>query len=311
MVVKGIDVSHWQGDIDLNKVKAAGIDFVIIAAGHGRTVAQKDGYFEQNYKCARAAGLKIGAYWYSYAVSVTDARTEAHACMQAIKGKSFEFPIWYDVEEQWQFNRGAAFCSSIVKAFCDEMRAGGYYPGLYISRSPLQAYISSEIRNTLPLWVAEYNSRLNYNGLVGMWQYSETGRVNGISGNVDMDVNYVDYPAIIAKCGLNGLKAAADTSRTAAKKSNDVIAAEIIAGKWGNGDERKKRLAAAGYDYDAVQKLVNAKLAADKQTVYVVKAGDTLSSIAAKYKTTVSKLASLNGITNVNLIYVGQRIKLP
>ena len=96
-MIKGIDVSSWQGVVDYRKVKASGINFVIIRAGFGREVSQKDNCFEQNYKNAKAAGLDIGAYWYSYADSAEDAVREAKACREVIKGKKFEYPIFFDL----------------------------------------------------------------------------------------------------------------------------------------------------------------------------------------------------------------------
>ena len=101
---KGIDVSQHQGNIDFGKVKAAGYDFVIIRAGYGKYASQKDPYFEQNYAGAKAAGLNVGAYWYSYADSTANAKLEAEACLQVIKGKTFEYPIYFDLEERSQFN---------------------------------------------------------------------------------------------------------------------------------------------------------------------------------------------------------------
>lgn len=204
MTMKGIDVSKWQGDIDFNKVKASGIDFVIIRAGYGRVISQKDPYFEQNYSRAKAAGLNVGAYWYSYADSVKDAETEANVCLEVLKGKQFEMPIYFDLEEQKQFAKGKQFCSELVKAFCNKLEAAGYFAGLYISRSPLQTHITSEVANRYALWIAEYASRVNYAGQYGMWQNSSTGRVSGINGNVDTDFCYVDYPKIIKEAGLNG-----------------------------------------------------------------------------------------------------------
>lgn len=101
------------------------------------------------------------------------------------------------------------------------------------------------------LWVAEYGSRCNYGGSYGIWQYSSTGRVSGISGNVDMDYAYIDYPSIMKSGGFNGY------TKSSQKKSVDTLAREVIAGKWGNGEDRKKRLTTAGYDYNAVQRRVN------------------------------------------------------
>ena len=98
-MIKGIDVSSWQGNIDFGKVKASGIDFVIIRAGYGREVSQIDKCFVQNYNAAKVAGLDVGAYWYSYADSAEDAVKEAKACMEVIKGKKFEYPIYFDLEK--------------------------------------------------------------------------------------------------------------------------------------------------------------------------------------------------------------------
>lgn len=202
--IKGIDVSQWQGNIDFAKVKAAGVKFVIIRAGFGKYTSQKDPYFEQNYKNAKAAGLDVGVYWYSYATSAADAVAEAKACMTVISGKKFEYPIFFDLEERSQFNKGRAFCDGLVKAFCGELEKCGYFAGLYISRSPLQSYMSSDVAKRYTLWVAEYASKLNYSGIYAMWQYTSSGKVNGISGNVDFDYCYVDYPTMIKNGGYNG-----------------------------------------------------------------------------------------------------------
>ncbi len=203
---KGIDVSQYQQNIDFKKVKASGVDFVIIRAGYGKYAHQKDPYFESHYKAAKAAGLKVGAYWYSYAATVVEAKAEAQTCINAIKGKTFEYPIYFDLEERSQFAKGRAFCNSLVKTFCNALEHAGYWAGLYISRSPLQQYISASVAKRYALWVAEYGSRCNYGRTYGMWQYTSSGKVSGISGNVDMDICYVDYPAKIKAAGLNGFK---------------------------------------------------------------------------------------------------------
>lgn len=204
MTMKGIDVSKWQGNIDFKKVKASGIDFVIIRAGYGREISQKDEFFEKNYAGAKAAGLNVGAYWYSYADSVEDAVREANVCLEVLKGKQFEMPIYFDLEEKKQFDNGKQFCSDLVKAFCNKLEAAGYFTGLYISRWYLQNYITEEVANRYTMWIAEYGPKLNYSGQYGIWQNSSTGNVSGISGNVDTDICYVDYPSIIKDRGLNG-----------------------------------------------------------------------------------------------------------
>lgn len=247
-MIKGIDVSKWQGNINFQKVKYSGISFVIIRAGYGKLPSQKDKCFEENYCKAKAAGFDVGTYWYSYAMSVDEAREEAKACLSVIKGKQFEYPVYFDLEEQKQFAKGREFCDSIVNAFCGELEKNGYFAGLYISRSPLERFISESTAKKYALWVAEYNSRCRYNGDYGMWQYSSKGKVNGISGNCDMNYCYKNYPSVIKNGGFNGY---------GKKKSVDEIAKEVIDGKWGNGEERKKKLSAEGYDWKAVQKKVN------------------------------------------------------
>ncbi len=258
MTVKGIDVSEFQGSIDFEKAKKQ-IDFVIVRAGYGRLASQKDKFFEENYKNAKAAGLKVGAYWFSYADSPEDARREAKACMEVIKGKKFEYPVYFDIERKEQFDKGRQFCSDLVTAFCTELEKAGYFTGFYISRSPLQSFITPEVAKRYALWVAEYGDKLNYNGQYGMWQYTSGGEVDGISGRVDMDYCYVDYP-------------------------------ERIAGMADKEQPSKPQ---------------------PSETVYTVKAGDTLSIIASKYGTTYQKLAEYNGIKNPNLIYAGQKIRIP
>ena len=215
MKTKGIDVSYYQGEIDFKKVKAAGIDFVLIRAGYGNTLAypkQIDPRFEEYYKKAKAAGLNVGAYWYSYADSVEAAKQEAKSCLAAIKGKTFEMPIYFDLEEQEQFVKGREFCDSLVNTFCAALEQAGYYAGLYISRIPLQNYISSGVAKRYALWIAEYSNKCNYSGSYGIWQYRSTGKINGISGNVDCDYCYVDYPSIIIKGGFNGFKKASSSA---------------------------------------------------------------------------------------------------
>lgn len=243
-MTQGIDVSRYQGVIDFNKVKAAGIKFVIIQAGYGRYISQKDPYFEQNYKNAKAAGLNVGAYWYSYADSVDDAKKEAAVCLEAIKGKTFEYPIYFDLEERKQFNKGAAFCSSLVTAFCTTLEKAGYFAGLYISRSPLQSYITSDVAKRFAVWVAEYGGKLNYSGQYGIWQNSDRFRVNGISGNVDHDYSYVDYPSIIKKKGLNGF-GKSETEKPETEKPTETVYYTVKKGDTLTGIAKKYKTTVA------------------------------------------------------------------
>ncbi|MBR0484451.1 MAG: glycoside hydrolase family 25 protein [Oscillospiraceae bacterium] len=204
MTLKGIDVSVHNGSINWNQVKNNGIQFAILRAGYGREASQKDQRFEEYYRNAKAVGMPVGSYWYSYAVSPDEAKIEAQVCISILQGKQFEYPIYFDLEEQNAFNTGKANCSAMVCAFCGELEKAGYFAGLYMSRSPFNSYMEDDIKTRYALWLAEYGNRLNYSGSVGMWQKSSTGRVSGISGNVDMNECYIDYAGKIKSAGLNG-----------------------------------------------------------------------------------------------------------
>ena len=218
-MIKGIDVSEWQGFVDWSKVKATDNKFAILRAGYGREISQKDKQFENNYKGCKAAGLPCGTYWYNYATSEDEARKEAAVCLEVLKGKQFEYPIYYDVEEQKTLQLGRDKVSAIIKAFCTELEKAGYFAGLYMSASPLNAYVSEDIKRRYVIWVAHYGvSKPSYTGAYGMWQKSSTGFVSGIAGNVDLDECYEDYPTIIKAAGLNGYKKPVATPAQPEKK---------------------------------------------------------------------------------------------
>ena len=198
----GIDVSAHQGKIDWSKVKA---DFAILRAGYGKVISQKDEYFEANYAGAKAAGIPVGAYWYSYAMTPDDAEKEADVFIQVLKGKQFEYPVYFDIEEEKQLALGRTKVSAIIRAFLEKVEKAGYWVGLYMSASPLTNLVEDSIRVRYAVWVAHVGvSKPSYSGQYGMWQYSWNGKISGISGDVDLDYAYVDYPAQIKAKGLNG-----------------------------------------------------------------------------------------------------------
>lgn len=258
--LKGVDLSVHNGTVDFATL-SKNVDYAIIRAGYGKLASQKDKKFEEYYAGCKKYGIPVGCYWYSYATSVSEVKQEAQVFLNVIKGKQFEYPVYFDFEEKSAFNTGKSNCSAMVRAFCDTVEQSGYYVGIYMSRSPFNSYMESDIKDKYTLWLAEYNSRLNYNGHADMWQYTSTGRIGGVNGNVDMNWCYTDFPSKIKAAGLNGFpKGSTPTPQPTPTKSVEEIAKEVLAGQWGNGDERKKRLAEAGYDYAAVQKAVNALL---------------------------------------------------
>ena len=206
--LKGIDVSKYQLVIDWAKVKASGVQFALLRAGYGREIKQIDPYFEINYKGCKAAGIPVGAYWYSYATDVDGAHKEAQTFLQAIKGKSFEYPVWFDQEYETRIKAlTKQQRTDIVKAFCSDMEANGYYTGLYCSLDWVKNWVDASQLKAYDLWVAAYDgndpatSPLPY----GIWQHSSKGTVPGISVNVDLDIAYKNYTSIIKNAGLNKL----------------------------------------------------------------------------------------------------------
>ena len=200
----GIDVSEHQATIDFQKVKKSGINFVIMRAGigHGR----KDKYFEENYKKAKAAGLNVGAYWYSKAMSVADSTAEAKYVLNALKGKQFEYPIYYDIEEKSLFAKGKELTSNIAKNFCLILKSHGYFCGIYASLSYYNNYFNEEVKRRFTIWVAQYNTHCDYKGDYKIWQKSSHGNVSGINGRVDLDECYYDFPSLIKEKKMNGFK---------------------------------------------------------------------------------------------------------
>ena len=201
---RGIDISYCQGSPDFAKVRGA-VDFVIMQIGYGRYAGQIDKTFARNYSECKKHGIPCGGYWFSYATTADEARAEAKCCIAAIKGKQFEYPIYFDVEGKSLV--GKTGVSAMCKAFCEELEKAGYFAGIYMSRSPAQTMLTAEVAKRYALWLAEYGGRLNWSGEVGIWQYTDGGAVAGIGSAVDCNYCYVDYPAKIKSAGLNGFTA--------------------------------------------------------------------------------------------------------
>lgn len=308
----GIDVSSNQGVIDWDAVKASGVEFAIIRAGLGRTASQKDSQFERNYREARRVGIQLGAYWASWAEDEADAQREIDACLEVIAGKKFEYPIYYDVETDPTINQGADHLNRITKLWHDQLRKNGWYSGFYSFKWVVDNLLNPGLAFEYALWIAQWGpAECTYTGDFGMWQFTSEGRCGGINGDVDCDWVYKPYPDTIINGGWNGYSGNEKPAPAPAKKSNEEIAREVIRGEWGNNPERKARLTAAGYDYEAIQDIVDDLMRGEPDFVmYTVRPGDTLSEIAQKYGTTYQKIAADNGIKNPDLIYSGQVLKI-
>lgn len=297
-----IDISVHQGRIDFKKVKAAGINAVIIRAGYGKGNIDKK--FINNLKGAIAAGIEyIGAYWFSYAYTGDMAAKEADYFNDiAVEYKDkFNLGVYFD----WEYDSmnyakklGASVNKSLITdmcvRFCKRLTDLGYKPGYYLNLDYSQRFIDESKLTSFRRWFARYTDTKQADCY--LWQFTSTGRVSGITGDVDIN-------ELIGKTPKTEVKVKV--------KTNAEVVKEVLEGKWGNGSARKKKLTAAGYDYETIQRLVNKQLSPSDTTVYyTVKAGDTLSGIALAYDTSVSQLKKWNSIKDINKIYVGQKIRV-
>lgn len=198
----GIDISAAQkGLIDWTRIQ---IDFAILRAGYGRYAKQKDAYFEEAYRACDAKGIPAGAYWYSYAKTPEEAMQEAAVCLEVIKGKKFAYPIFYDVEEKEQFDLGKEKVSAIIRAFLQTVEAAGYWVGLYGNLSSLNKWTADDIKKRYTIWLAQWDvQKPTYKGAYDIWQI-KAGQLPGVSGAVDLDESYKDFPTLIKAKGLNG-----------------------------------------------------------------------------------------------------------
>lgn len=215
-MVKVIDVSKHNTVADWKKVKESGAEGVIIRAGYGRHISQKDPTFDTYYSGAKAAGLNVGAYWYSYADSPVDAKVEAAVFLEAIKGKQFDMPVYFDIEEEKHVAMGKTMCTAIAAAFCDVMEQAGYFCGIYSFDSFFGSNLEKSVQQRYSCWVANISREPQFCTSYGMWQYSWAAKIGGVSGNVDISYRYKDFPKIIKAAGMNGyIKNAAKYSVTA------------------------------------------------------------------------------------------------
>lgn len=242
-----IDVSKYNGAISWQKVAKA-CDGAIIRVGYrgysgGKLVT--DTKFKINIEAASAAGLPIGVYFVTQAINETEARAEAIYTLGLVKKYKLSLPIFIDSEDgKSGYGRAdhgrltRAKRTSILKAFCEEIEKAGYTAGIYAGEYWTKTYLDVNKLKSYYLWIAKYSTKkpsVPFNA----WQYTDAGKINGITGRVDIS----DF-----------------TPLKTDKKTNEEVAKEVIDGKWGNGEERKKKLEAAGYNYRTIQDLVNKML---------------------------------------------------
>ena len=205
MEFRGIDVSKWQGGVNWNEVKKDGTEFAILREGWGKkSPNQIDKKFKDNINGAKSVGIYTGIYHYSYADSVEDAINEAQFCLENIEGFKPEYPVIIDVEDKKQLKLNNRQRTDIIKAFCSEIEKHGYYAMFYCNLNWLNNYLyKDELLPKYDLWLAQWGVDAP-SVSCGIWQYSSTGKIDGIDGNVDLNISYKDYCSIVKSKGLNG-----------------------------------------------------------------------------------------------------------
>lgn len=272
--LKGIDVSKWQGDIDWNKVKSDGVEFAMVRSGYSSNYT--DPYFEQNHAKAKANGIKVGAYHYSYAVNATQAKAEANYVIKLLKGKKLDYPVAFDIEDSTQQSLGKKMITDIIAAFCDTIKNEGLRPMLYTNTNWRANFIDMSRVADLLLWQAHYPPDPNVrpeavDEKVSIWQYTSKGRVNGISGDVDMNWGYEDL-------SVTNTPTVITPSTPANSDGNTGYMIQVV----GTG---RQMLSAVGNAFRTAQRpkhdgmdLVDAERKERTQDVYIVAAADGVVS---------------------------------
>lgn len=194
----GIDVSKWNGTIDWNAVKNSGVSYVIIRCGYrgsSQGMLIEDPKFTANIKGATAAGLKVGVYFFTQATDEVEAVEEASYVLDKIKNYKISYPVFLDVE--YSGGRGdkidKATRTAVCKAFCETIQRNGYTAGIYANKTWLNEKMNASALNSYKIWLAQYASTPTYTGKYDLWQYTSTGKVSGIKGDVDLNLSYLGY----------------------------------------------------------------------------------------------------------------------
>ena len=242
-MIKGIDLSTHNKNVDYKELKKNGIEFAIIRSGYGKDDNQKDAMFETHYKGCKDAGIKVGAYLYSYCTSVENAEKEAYNCLSHIKGKKFDLPIFYDLEESRTANLGIDRVTQIALIFCRTIRDAGFMSGVYANLNWFRNYIRPDAIKIehFYIWLAQWGNEITANFPVDIWQY--TNNYNGMDGDYIINDNIIKEKS--CTCSLYGI---------CKDDYINSLAVKVIFGEYGNGEERRQKL---GDKYYEVQEIVN------------------------------------------------------
>jgi lysozyme len=313
-MLKGIDVSEYQANINWEVAKES-INFAILRLGwignkNNHTLDKK---FERNYAECKRLGIPVGVYVYNYCNNENTAEAGAKWTLEHLKGKTLELPVYIDMEDNSIASLGKDKLTDMVFTFNQVIEKAGYWAGVYANRNWYDNYLHKDIiKKRFTTWIAHYGtSEDRYKGEYDMMQYTSSGRVNGINGNVDMNNMYRDLIKEIAT--VETVEKPVETPKveetTYTVKAGDTLSG--IASKYGTTYQELAKINNIEnpnlIHVGQVLKINGTDTNVDTIT-YTVKSGDTLSGIAKKYNTTYQKIAKDNNISDPNKIYAGQKL---
>lgn len=203
----GIDVSRYQGSVDFNRVAMSGKSFVIARAVSSSGGVYIDPTSNTNIANAQAAGLRTGAYYFTYATSTAYADSEIALLLEALEGKQLQYPVFIDVEASSIISIGREALTQLVLYALKKITAAGYLAGVFTYADYAEQWLDMAQLAAYPLWLSDYDGVINFPDSYDMLQYSDTGVVDGVTGKVDLDVSYTDFLPTILQQGLNGYAA--------------------------------------------------------------------------------------------------------
>ncbi|MFJ7681169.1 glycoside hydrolase family 25 protein [Peribacillus butanolivorans] len=304
--IKGIDVSHWQGVINWNKVAKDGVKFVFIKATEG-TSYSKLSYFKENAPKALAAGLKVGAYHYAKFATVAEAKAEAAYFIDSISSIGLSYPAVLDLEEnKKKANKKTLTDASI--AFLEAIEDAGHTAMLYTGKSFLENALDESRLKKYALWIARYKSTLGRS--TDIWQHSDSGKINGISTKVDLNVAYRDFTDTENTVSPPNTSSTSTTTYTV--KKGDTLS--LIAKKY---KTTVKALVSLNGIKDPGKINIGLKLKVtgsvstnSTKKYHTVKSGDTVSALVKKYGSSTAQIKNWNSLKNIDKIYVGQNLRV-
>lgn len=308
MEKKGIDISYHQGNIDFNKLKG-NVDFVMVRTSYGNFYEDKK--HKEYIKELEKYNIPYGLYHFSYAISAEESKKEAEKFIKLIKNYNPSYPVVIDIEASSRTDdlRNETLVD-ITKVFCEKVEKAGYYVMIYANLDYLNNKLNDSSLEKYDKWLAQWSSKPTYNKPFGMWQYSSKGKMPGISGNVDLNISYKDYPNIIKNNSNEGVQKPDNEYLSYVVKKGDTLSG--IASKF---NTTYKVLS----DYNSIKdpnkiyvnQIIKIPNINESQlpNKYVVKKGDTLVKIANKYKKNWKDIYMKNKKTigdNPNRIKPGQ-----